>query len=156
VNYPINPELDLVLERTVDVSPQLVWKAWTEPQHLMPWFCPKPWKVTACEIDLRPGGKFRTVMEGPEGERFDNTGCFLEIVENQRLVFTDALSTGYRPNANPFMTAIVLIEPAGTGSRYTAIAIHRSADERRKHEEMGFTAGWGKALDQLVEYIKTV
>ncbi len=92
-----DPELDLVLERVVDVPPELVWKAWTEPKHLMPWFCPKPWTVTACDIDLRPGGRFYTVMCSPEGEEFPNEGCYLEVVPNERLVWTDALLTGYRP-----------------------------------------------------------
>ena len=56
----IDPKLDLVLERVVDVPVHLVWKAWTEPEHLKPWFCPKPWYVSECEIDLRPGGMLRT------------------------------------------------------------------------------------------------
>ena len=57
--YKIDPKLDLVLERVVDVPPELVWRAWTEPKHLMPWFTPAPWKTVDCEIDLRPGGIFQ-------------------------------------------------------------------------------------------------
>ena len=60
--YKIDPKLDLILEREIDVPPELVWRAWTEPQHLMKWFTPAPWKTVECEIDLRPGGIFRTVM----------------------------------------------------------------------------------------------
>jgi uncharacterized protein YndB with AHSA1/START domain len=60
--------LDLVLERVVDVPPDLVWKAWTMPEHVKRWFTPAPWKTVACEIDLRPGGAFRTVMQSPEGK----------------------------------------------------------------------------------------
>jgi uncharacterized protein YndB with AHSA1/START domain len=63
---------DLILERQVDIPRELIWQAWTQPQDLMPWFCPKPWAVTECEIDLRPGGQFRNVMTGPNGERLDN------------------------------------------------------------------------------------
>ena len=48
-----------------------------------------------CEIDLRPGGKFRTVMQGPAGEVVDNSGCYLEVVPGRRLVFTDALGPGW-------------------------------------------------------------
>src|SRR5690606_3788808 len=83
-DLPINPELDLVLERVVDVPPELVWRAWTEPEHLKKWFTPAPWKTVDCEIDLRPGGIFRTVMEGPEGQRFSGSSCYLEVVENRR------------------------------------------------------------------------
>ncbi len=70
-----DPTLDLELRREVDVPPHLVWRAWTEPELLMKWFTPAPWRTTACELDLRPGGKFRTVMEGPNGEKNDSTGC---------------------------------------------------------------------------------
>jgi len=151
----IDPERDLVLERVVDVPPELVWKAWTEPEHLVRWFTPKPWETVACEIDLRPGGVFSTTMRSPEGEVMPaDPGCYLEVVENRRLVFTDALGPGYRPKAEAFMTATVMMEPAGAGTRYTAIAQHADPDARRKHEEMGFADGWATALDQLVEYVK--
>ena len=151
-----DPKLDLVLERVVDVPRELVWAAWTRPEHLRKWFTPAPWTVADCEIDLRPGGIFRTVMRSPEGKEFPNIGCYLEVVPNERLVWTDALLPGYRPAENPFMTAIITLESQGTGTRYTAVAIHRDDAGRKKHEEMGFYQGWGKALDQLVAHVKTM
>jgi uncharacterized protein YndB with AHSA1/START domain len=154
--YIPNPKLDLVLERAVDVPPELVWAAWTEPKYLMQWFTPAPWKTIACEIDLRPGGNFSSTMLSPEGQEFPNAGCILEVIPNRKLVFTDTLQAGYRPSANPFFTAMVLIEPSGKGSKYTAIAIHKDEETRKKHEEMGFHEGWGKALDQLVALAKTL
>ena len=153
--YKIDPKLDLVLERVVDVPPELVWRAWTEPKHLMPWFTPAPWKTVDCEIDLRPGAIFRTVMRSPEGQDMDNSGCYLEVVANRRLIFTDALLPGFRPRDGGFFTGIVAIEPEGKGTRYTATAIHKDEAGRKSHEEMGFHSGWGTALDQLVAYAKT-
>jgi uncharacterized protein YndB with AHSA1/START domain len=155
----IDPKLDLVLERHVDVPTELVWAAWTKAEHLKKWFCPKPWRVTDCEIDLRPGGIFRTTMEGPNGERFEHPGCYLEVVPQRRLTFTDALEAGFRPirTLSPLgfrFTAHVLFEPAFGGTKYTAIALHAEEADARKHDEIGFTAGWGKALDQLVEAIE--
>ena len=150
----VNPKLDLVLERIVDVPRSLVWKCWTEPQHLMKWFCPLPWTTTECEIDLRPGGIFSTVMRSPEGQAVPNVGIYLEVVPEERLVFTDALLPGYRPSNNPFMTAVLMLESHGTGTKYTAMAIHKDAETRAKHEEMGFHDGWGTALDQLVAHAK--
>lgn len=148
----INPALDLVLERVVDVRPELVWKAWTEPEHLKRWFTPAPWETIDCEIDLRPGGAFSTTMRSPDGQVVPaEPGCYLEIVENRKLVFTDALGPGYRPKASPFFTAVILLEPEGSGTRYTAIAMHTDEEGKKQHEEMGFLDGWGKALDQLVE-----
>ena len=156
-----DPRLDLVLERVVDVPRELVWIAWTTPAHLKKWFTPAPWQTTDCEIDLRPGGIFRTVMKGPEGQEFSNAGCYLEIVENEKLVWTGALGPGYRPRpatatpADPFlMTAVISLESLGTRTKYTALVIHGDEEGRKKHEQMGFHDGWGKALDQLVAVVK--
>ena len=155
-DYTPDPKLDLVLERDIDVPRELVWAAWTQPEHLRHWFTPAPWTVASCEIDLRPGGIFHTVMRSPEGEEHPNTGCYLEVVPHERLVWTDALLPGYRPSAQPFLTAILTLEARGQGTRYRAVALHRDAAERQRHEEMGFHAGWGKALEQLVAYAKTL
>lgn len=151
-----DPETDLRLERVVPVAPRLVWRAWTEPALLERWFCPRPWRATDCAIDLRPGGGFRTTMRGPEGEQFENVGCYLEIVPERKLVFTDALRPDFRPSAEPFFTGVILLAPEGFGTRYTAIAMHRDAEARQRHADMGFAEGWGKALDQLVEVAETL
>lgn len=150
-----DPKLDLVLERVVDVPPELVWTAWTTPKHIRHWFVPKPWTCADVEIDLRPGGMFRSVMRSPEGQEFNNLGCYLEIVPNQRLVFTDTMLPGYRPAPEPFFTAVLTLTPEGKGTRYTAVAIHRDEAGREKHEKMGFHDGWGTVVTQMVEYIKT-
>lgn len=157
----IDPKLDLVLERSVDVPPELVWMAWTEPEHLEKWFTPAPWTTVECEIDLRPGGVFRTVMRSPEGEDHPNTGCYLEVVPNRKLAWTDALGAGFRPSGQQAhlgfrFTAIVTLEPLGKGTRYTAVVKHADEESARKHEAMGFHEGWGTVLDQLVAHVKTV
>jgi uncharacterized protein YndB with AHSA1/START domain len=157
-----DPRLDLILQRVVDVPKELVWSAWTTPGILKRWFTPAPWKAVECEIDLRPGGIFSTVMQGPDGQRIANAGCYLEIVANQKLVWTSALGPGYRPRptAGPaadtfLMTAVISLESRGQGTKYTALAIHGDEEARKNHEQMGFHAGWGKALDQLVEVVKS-
>lgn len=149
-----DPTLDLVLEREIDVPVELVWKAWTTPESVKHWFCPKPWTVVACEIDLRPGGAFSTVMRSPDGEEFPNLGCYLEVVENQRLIFTDTLLPGFRPSPKPFFTAALILEPTKTGTRYTAYAIHGDEAARKTHEDMGFHHGWNTVVDQMVAHIK--
>jgi uncharacterized protein YndB with AHSA1/START domain len=154
-DWPLNPELDLVLERTIPVSVEKVWEAWTNPEHIKHWFAPRPYSIERCEIDLRPGGQFRTVMRAPDGQvHEDGAGCFLEVKPQRRLVWTDSLGPGYRPNPNPFMTAVVEMEPVECGTRYRATAIHGDAEIRKQHEEMGFHTGWGTALDQMVEFIQ--
>lgn len=149
-----DPSLDLELRREVDVAPQLIWRAWTEPNLLKQWFCPRPWRTTACELDLRPGGIFRTVMEGPAGEVHDSTGCVLFVVPGRLLVFTDALGPGFRPTGSAFMSASVEITPTAGGALYVARALHKDPEVKSQHEAMGFHQGWGTALDQLVELAK--
>lgn len=156
-----DPSLDLYLERIVDVPPELVWKAWTTPDLLKKWFAPRPWETPECEIDLRPGGIFRTVMRGPEGEEFDGEGCYLEVIENKKLVWTSAMGRGYRPHTvvetgGAFVfTAVISLEPHGNGTKYSALVIHGDQEACQKHEAMGFHGGWAKALEQLVEVVKS-
>lgn len=88
-DHKLDPKLDLVLERIVEVPKELVWKAWTTPDIIKQWYTPVPWKTVECELDLRPGGMFRTVMQSPEGENFPNMGCYLEVIPNEKLVWTD-------------------------------------------------------------------
>ena len=165
VSVEIDNKLDLVLERVIDVPRELVWAAWTQPEHLKKWFTPKPWETVDCEIDLRPGGIFRTVMRSPEGQEVPNMGCYLEVVPNERLTFTSALGPGYRPIIRApkdgscdelYFTAIVTMEPQGNGTKYRAVAIHGDEASTKRHEAMGFFEGWGTVLDQLVAYVKTL
>ena len=161
----LNPELDLVLEREVDVTPEEIWHAWTTPEHLKKWFCPLPWTTVECEIDLKPGGLFRTVMQSPEGQQFPNIGCYLEVIPNKKLSWTNALEPGFRPAKIPelspghecaefLMTATLLLEATTRGTRYTAYVLHSDAASKQRHEAMGFEQGWGMVLDQLVAEIK--
>jgi uncharacterized protein YndB with AHSA1/START domain len=139
------------------VPPNLVWRAWTTPEYVKQWFTPAPWQTVDCEINLRPGGIFRTVMRSPNGQESRNTGCYLEVIENHKLVWTTALGSGYRPpyaSSVPLFTVMILLQPHGTGTKYTAIAIHGDEKEAEKHAKMGFHDGWGKALDQLVTLVR--
>ena len=122
-----DPELDLVLERVVAVPRHLVWRAWTQPEHMVKWFCPLPWKTTDAKVDLQPGGIFQTTMQGPEGPGFTNTGCILQVVDDELLVWTGTLGPGFRPQdkalfaAVPFMmSALIALEDAEGGTKTVA------------------------------------
>jgi len=136
-----DPHLNLVHEREIEVPQDRVWVAWAKPEHVSQWFTPAPRTVTKCEIDLRPGGLFRTIMRSPEGREFPNVGCSLEVVPIERLVSTDGLLPGDPPPLKPFFTAIVTLEPIRSGTRYTATALHRDEAGKRRHEELGFRSG---------------
>jgi uncharacterized protein YndB with AHSA1/START domain len=145
-------ERELVLVRETDVPREKLYAGWTQPDLIVQWFTPKPWITTTCEIDLRPGGSCNTTMRSPEGQDFPNVGIFLEIVPNEKLVFTDGYLPNWVPNPNHFFTAILTWETLPNGkTRYTARALHWTKEACEKHATMGFMEGWGKAFDQLVE-----
>lgn len=156
----LDPRLDLSFERIIDLPVELVWAAWTKPEHLVHWFTPKPWKTVGCEIELKVGGRFHTVMQSPEGQTFPNEGCYLELVENQKLTWTTSLRSGFRPapassgDMHFAVTATVEMEPHAKGTKYTAKVLHADEASRQRHEKMGFEHGWGLALDQLVAHMK--
>lgn len=160
--YQLNAVLDLIFERIVDVPKELIWQAWTKPQFITQWFTPAPWQTVACEIDLRPGGKFYTLMRSPDGQDYPNTGCFLEIIENKKLMWTNSLLPGFRPapaadDSEGFhFTGVIALESHPQGTKYTATVIHGDEESCRKHNAMGFHEGWSLALDQLVAMVKNI
>ncbi|MGB2758280.1 MAG: SRPBCC domain-containing protein [Acidimicrobiia bacterium] len=152
-----NPELDLELILHTDIPGEAIWRAWTEPELLTKWFTPAPYITVEAEVDLRPGGIFRTVMQSPEGERIDNDGCMLRVDAPRSFTWTTNLRSGFRPNTTHLaVTATITIadDPAG-GTIYRATCMHDSAEARARHEEMGFTAGWTAAFEQLVALMRT-
>lgn len=148
----LNPETDLKLTRTLNAPRAVLWDCWTKPEHLMHWFVPRPHKVVACELDVRPGGKCNTTFE-VDGNLMPNHGVYLEVIPGKKLVFTDTYTEGWKPSPEPFMTAIVTFEDAGEGkTTYTAIARHRNPESAKQHADMGFYDGWGTVATQLEEY----
>ena len=107
----------LVLTRIFDAPPEKVFRAWTEPDLLKQWFAPLPWTTPRAEIDLRPGGANLIVMRNPEGEEFPNSGVYLEVVKNERLVFTDAYTRAWEPSQKPFMTVVLTFENVSSKTR---------------------------------------
>ncbi|MDB5455566.1 MAG: hypothetical protein JWP92_1151 [Caulobacter sp.] len=146
-------ERELVLTRLIDAAPERLFQAWTDPKLLPQWFAPRPLTTPVCEIDLRVGGVCRTVMRTPDGVEYPNEGVYLEIVENRRVVFTDAFGADWAPSGKPFMVATISFEPEGGQTRYTARAQHWTVADREAHEQMGFHEGWGQCADQLAELL---
>ncbi len=150
----LDPKTDLSFTRTLAVPRRLVWECWTSPEHIPHFFVPRPHRVTACDLDLRVGGRFNTTFE-VEGNLMENHGVYLEVVPQERLVFTDAYREGWKPAPDPFMTALLLLsDTADGGTTYTAIARHRSPETAEQHKAMGFFDGWGTVVDQLEEYAR--
>lgn len=148
----LDPETDLSFTRRLDAPRALLFECWTTPEHILRFFMPKPHSVTACDIDLRPGGRFNTTFL-IHGEESRNEGVWLEVVKDRRIVFTDSYSEGWKPATDPFMTAIIEFEDhSDGGTKYTATARHRTPEARLTHEDMGFHGGRGTVADQLEDY----
>lgn len=149
--YLRQPHHELSFTRVLNAPVTDVWAAWTVPAQLMPWYCPAPWRVTACDIDLRPGGRFFTCMEGPDGERQDLSSCYLVVEPERRLIWTNALQPGYAPAAKPWCTCSVEMQPVDGGqTRLTARVMHADSLTCEEHAAMGFPQGWHVALDQML------
>ena len=145
---------DLSFERIVPVPAAHLGRGWTDPAVLVKWFTPAPWVTTEAEVDARPGGIFRTVMRGPNGEGNEGAGCVLEALPNRRFAWTGALAPGFRPQPAPeggfLFSAVIDLDEQAAGTRYRATVLHVTEADARRHAEMGFEAGWSAALDQLV------
>jgi uncharacterized protein YndB with AHSA1/START domain len=146
-------ERELVLSRLIDAPRHKVYRAWTEPDLLKQWFAPAPFTTPVAELDVRPGGASLIVMRSPDGNEFPNRGVYLEVVPNERLVFSDAYTTAWQPSGKPFMTAIITFEDEAGRTRYTARVRHWTVEDRETHEKMGFHQGWGQCADQLAALV---
>lgn len=145
----ILPNLELALSRVVEVPRAMLFRAWVT--RLSEWWGPHGMTTPFCEMDLRAGGVFRTIMRAPDGTEYPTRGVFLEVVENERIVFTDAFGPGWVPSAEIFFAAITTFETMPDGrTKLTARALHWTAESRDRHEKMGFYQGWGESLDRLV------
>ena len=142
-------ERELVLTRLIAAPRTKLYRAWTEPELLKQWFAPLPYTTPVAELDVRPGGSCLVVMRDPDGNDWPNPGVYLDVVENERLIFTDAYVRAWEPSNKPFMTAIVTFADEIGGTRYTARVLHWTVADREEHERMGFHQGWGQCADQL-------
>lgn len=149
-------DLELVITRLIDAPREKLFRCWTEPELMKQWFCPRPWTTPRIEVDLRPGGSNFILMAGPEGEEIPNRGVYLEIVPNEKLVFTDAFTEAWIPSEKPFFVGTITFEDEGGKTRYTARAGHWTKEDRDAHEKMGFHEGWMQCAQQLEDLAKTI
>lgn len=147
-------ERDLTITRLIDAPREKVYRAWTEKEQLAQWWAPKPNTTPIVEMDVRPGGSFHTVMSSPLGEEYRTYGVYLELVPNEKIVFTDAYVDAWTPAADPFITVIVTFEEEGGKTRYTALVRHWNAEAAKRHVDMGFYDGWGTVTEQLAGLVE--
>jgi len=148
--FKVDPKLDIVFERFIDAPVRLVWDALTKPEHVKEWYMPRQWgRVARCEMDLRPGGAFSIDIAVKDGPEVPNLGCFLDVVPEERLVWTSMLFPGYRPA----VFDDIPITAEGTGTRYVFTALHRDEADLAKNKESGFYEGTEIAIDQFTAHV---
>jgi len=152
----LDPALDLNVTRIIKAPRAAVWDAWANPASFEQWWVPAPQVCRVREMELRPGGSFRTEISD-DGAEFGPhlSACFLAVETRERIVFTDALLAGWRPAESSFMTAVIELADHPDGTEYSATAMHRSGADRDKHEQLGFHDGWGTVTGQLASLVET-
>jgi uncharacterized protein YndB with AHSA1/START domain len=152
----VNPELDLTLTRLIRAPRERVWAAWSDPARFAQWWIPAPALCRVAAMELRPGGALVTEISengAAFGPHLD--ACFLAVEPGARLVFTNALTGGWRPAENPFMTAIITLADHADGTTYHAHVMHKSNADRNTHDELGFHDGWGTVAGQLAALVES-
>ena len=149
-------ETNLTLTREFNFPRDLVWTAWTEPEHIAQWFGPEGYSTRVEEYEFKTGGQFKYVMVGPDGNEYPGTSVFKEITPKDRIVATDDFSDNYvekNPDVPSGMIVTETFEDLGKRTKVTISIDHKSAEDKRKHEEMGVVAGWGSTLDKLEKHL---
>ncbi|HVS93850.1 MAG TPA: SRPBCC domain-containing protein [Mucilaginibacter sp.] len=157
---------ELVITRIFDAPKELVFKVWTEPEHIKNWWGPKPFTAPRCEVDLKVGGEYIYVMRSPDGQEFPVQGKFIEIVKNEKLVYTDdmykqadfwKMMIGSKVGADVDFSTIQLIvmvnfeDVGGRSTRLTLTTRFFSNEVRDAMVGMMMAEGWTSSLQKFAE-----
>ncbi len=143
-----SPERELLITRVFDAPREIVFRAWTEPEHLIRWRGPKGFTTTVISMDLRPGGAYRFHMRSPEGTDHWLRGVYREIVEPERLVFTWAWEDEQGRPRHETLVTVTFEELAGKTRLTLRQAVFESVTARDAHR-----TGWSSSLDRLAEFL---
>ena len=144
-------ERELVVTRVIDTPRRLVFKAWTQPEHVARWWGPKGFTTVHCEMDIRVGGRYRCAMRSPNGTDYWKVGVYREIIEPERIVFTFAWEDANGKPGHELLTTVTLAEE-GTKTRLTLRQSRFDTTEARdSHED-----GWTSCLERFADYAMTL
>ncbi|MDY7086968.1 MAG: SRPBCC domain-containing protein [Actinomycetota bacterium] len=152
----MNPELDLSLQRVIRAPRAKIWQAWTDPGKFAQWYLPAPAVCLVDRLEVRPGGGLVTRMSD-DGVTFvpHMDAVFLVAEELERIVFTNTIDSSWRPaDAHPVpLTAEITLAEHPDGTDYRVLVRHGDPAARKRHEDMGFSDGWGAVTDQLARAV---
>ncbi|WP_103068496.1 SRPBCC family protein [Aquimarina sediminis] len=138
----------VTLERTFNAPIELVWEAWTQPEHIANWWGPKGMETKVIEHDFRVGGKWKYTMLMPDGNEFISDGEYLQIVELKKI----CSSANFRPMTEG-VEIQALFEKNGDKTNFTFNVVHPTEEYCKQQEKMGIMNGWGSVFDRLEEFV---
>jgi uncharacterized protein YndB with AHSA1/START domain len=144
---------EIVISRTFDSPRTLVWKAWTDPRHVMKWWGPNGFGNSSCESDLRVGGKFSLNMRAPDGNTYPCQGIYLEIAKPERIVYDSTADNSHPCGAGLPPRSQVTVTFAEQDGK-TTLTIHTRFETVARREvanQAGFSVSWGEALERLAD-----
>ena len=146
-------ERELVFERVFDAPRELVFEAWTDPEHLIEWWGPNGFSTTIQSFDLRPGGVWRFVMHGPDGRDYENRITYEEVVRPERLVYRHGGGEDVEPVQ--FAVTVTFKEDADGKTKLSMRMLFPSRAERdRVAETYGAIEGAHQTLERLATYLR--
>lgn len=136
---------ELSIERVFNAPREIVFQAWTKPEHLTQWWGPRGFTLPTCEMEFRAGGRFRMVMRGPDGKDYPMEGAYLEIVEPERIVFQGTI---HDEPGHQVWTTVTFAEEHGK-TKVTVLQTYSFESDATR----GAPEGWRQTLDRLGEYL---
>jgi uncharacterized protein YndB with AHSA1/START domain len=141
----------LTIKKTFHVPRQLVWEAWTDPEHIVQWWAPPGMKIKVIHHAFEVGGTWKYTMPMPDGSEFISEGVYSEIVVPEKIV----TSANFKPMTEG-VTLQVLFEEYEGKTNFTFSVIHATEAYCKQQEQMGFYNGWGSAFDRLEKILATM
>lgn len=156
---PARSETNITIVREFDAPRDLVWRVWTESDHITQWFGPKGFSTRVDRNEVENGGRFDYVMIGPDGTEYPGTSVFKEVTPQDRIVATDDFGEEFKAG-NPDLPSGMIVtttfeDVTGPKTKVTISIEHPTAIDRKKHEAMGVIEGWNSSLDKAAAYIST-
>jgi uncharacterized protein YndB with AHSA1/START domain len=149
-----NPaDREIVISRTFDAPRELVWRAMTDPEHVVNWWGPRGFSTTIEVMDVRPGGIWKQTLRGPDGARYPNKSIFKEVVKPERIVY----SHGGGREGGPGASFVATWTFEAVTADKTKVTIHlvfpSAADRDFVVKEFGAIEGGKQTLERLSEHL---
>ncbi len=141
----------VTIEKTFNAPIELVWEAWTQPEHILKWWAPAGMDIKVLEHEFKVGGRWKYTMLMPDGNEFISEGIYQEIIELKKIVTT----ADFKPMTEN-VELQTFFEADGEKTKFKFNVIHATVEYRKQQEEMGLYNGWGGAFERLAKLLETL